>query len=90
MIPFLDLKQINKRFEKEFEAQFSDFLNSGSYILGDAVLSFEKSFAKYCGTSYCVGVSNGLDALILIFKACFATGRVCTCILFWLPCTFYK
>lgn len=69
MIPFLDLKQINKRFEKEFEAQFSDFLNSGSYILGDAVLSFEKSFAKYCGTSYCVGVSNGLDALILIFKA---------------------
>jgi dTDP-4-amino-4,6-dideoxygalactose transaminase len=69
MIPFLDLKQINKRFENDFNAQFSDFLNSGSYILGDAVRDFEKAFGDYCGVNYCVGVSNGLDALILILKA---------------------
>jgi dTDP-4-amino-4,6-dideoxygalactose transaminase len=74
MIPFLDLKQINTRFENEFKTLFSGFLNSGSYILGDAVSNFETAFANYCGTKYSVGVSNGLDALILIFKAYKALG----------------
>ncbi|WP_147678939.1 DegT/DnrJ/EryC1/StrS family aminotransferase [Algibacter pacificus] len=69
MIKFLDLKLINKRFEIEFKAKFDRFLNSGQYILGEEVLKFEKEFAAYCGTTYCVGVSSGLDALELIFEA---------------------
>ena len=69
MIKFLDLKSINKRFEHEFKNEFSNFLDSGDYILGTQVLSFEEEFAAYCGVEFCLGVSNGLDALQLIFEA---------------------
>ncbi|WP_299556122.1 DegT/DnrJ/EryC1/StrS family aminotransferase [Seonamhaeicola sp.] len=69
MIKFLDLHRINARFEVEFQTKFQQFLDSGHYILGNEVASFEKTYAKYCGTKYCIGVSNGLDALILIFRA---------------------
>jgi len=66
---FLDLKKINLRHEKEFNDVFNKFLNSGWYILGEEVKKFEENFADYCGTKYCIGVANGLDALILILKA---------------------
>ncbi|WGD35143.1 DegT/DnrJ/EryC1/StrS family aminotransferase [Olleya sp. YS] len=68
MIKFLDLKKINARFENEFNAEFSSFLNNGQYILGEGVKTFEANYADYCGTKHCVGVSNGFDALVLIFK----------------------
>jgi dTDP-4-amino-4,6-dideoxygalactose transaminase len=44
-------------------------VDSGWYILGKEVEEFENEFAKYCGAKYAIGVANGLDALILIFKA---------------------
>ncbi|MCK5401784.1 MAG: DegT/DnrJ/EryC1/StrS family aminotransferase [Flavobacteriaceae bacterium] len=69
MIKFLDLHKINARFESQFQEKFKQFLNSGYYILGNEVTAFENNYAKYCGTKHCIGVSNGLDALILIFKA---------------------
>ena len=69
MIKFLDLHKINSRFEAEFQEQFEKFLKSGHYILGHEVASFEANYAKYCGTKHCIGISNGLDALILIFRA---------------------
>lgn len=68
MINFLDLHKINARFETEFKAKFEAFLKSGWYILGDGVKQFESEFLAYCGTKYCIGTSNGLDALELIFK----------------------
>lgn len=69
MIKFLDLHKINARFEKDFQERFQSFLNSGYYILGSEVEQFESDFANYCGTKYCIGVANGLDALTLIFKS---------------------
>ncbi|WP_138755236.1 DegT/DnrJ/EryC1/StrS family aminotransferase [Paenibacillus sinopodophylli] len=69
MIPFLDLKQINLRHEEEITQNLVDFLHSGWYILGKQVEDFEKQFAEYCGTKYCIGVANGLDALSLIIRA---------------------
>ncbi|MBU2939660.1 DegT/DnrJ/EryC1/StrS family aminotransferase [Lacinutrix sp. C3R15] len=69
MIKFLDLHKINARFETQFHEQFQQFLNSGHYILGNQVAAFETNYANFCGTKHCIGVSNGLDALILIFKA---------------------
>lgn len=69
MIKFLDLHKINARFEAQFQEQFKQFLDSGYYILGNQVTAFETNFANYCGTKQCIGTSNGLDALILIFKA---------------------
>ena len=69
MIKFLDLKQVNARFEKELRDAFEDFLSSGRYILGDGVERFEEEYAGYCGVENCIGVGNGLDALTLIFRA---------------------
>lgn len=76
MIKFLDLALINRRFENEFKNEFEKFLNSGQYILGDQVIQFEKEFASYCGTKYCIGVSSGLDALQLIFEAYKILGKL--------------
>jgi dTDP-4-amino-4,6-dideoxygalactose transaminase len=44
-------------------------LESGSYILGEEVESFERAFAEYCGVTHAVGVGSGTDALILALKA---------------------
>lgn len=69
MIPFLDLHSINQRFELKFQEAFKQFLDSGYYVLGENVTAFETEFAAYCGTKYCIGVANGLDALRLILEA---------------------
>ena len=68
MVPFLDLKKINKPYEEAFQKRFQQFLASGYYVLGNAVKEFEQTFAKYCGVGFCVGVGNGLDARTLILK----------------------
>ncbi len=68
-VPFLDLHNINKRYDKEFDLFFKQFNKRSWYILGEEVSSFEKEFAAYCGAKYCVGVASGLDALFLILTA---------------------
>lgn len=69
MINFLDLKKINEPFNSEFSESLNRILESGWYILGKEVELFEKNFAAFCGSKYCIGVANGLDALILILEA---------------------
>lgn len=69
MIKFLDLHKINERFREEINEAIKRVLDSGWYILGKEVETFEKEFAAYCGTKYGIGVANGLDALNLIIKA---------------------
>lgn len=69
MIPFLDLKKLNEQYRTEFETAIGEVLNSGWYILGSQNEAFEKEFATYCGTRHCIGVANGLDALILVLEA---------------------
>jgi len=76
MIKFLDLHTLNARFETGFQQEFKKFLDSGYYVLGNNVKSFEKSYADFCGTKHCIGVSNGLDALILIFEAYKILGKL--------------
>lgn len=56
-------------YQDEFEKKAIEVLRSGWYVLGNEVKSFEKEFAEYIGTKYCIGVGNGLDALILAFRA---------------------
>lgn len=68
MIPFLDLKSINLRDKELFVNACSEVIDSGWFIRGEQVSSFEKKFADYCGADFCVGVANGLDALVLIFE----------------------
>ncbi|QYK69596.1 DegT/DnrJ/EryC1/StrS family aminotransferase [Paenibacillus sp. S02] len=69
MIPFLDLKKINLQHEEAILESMKKVLHSGWYILGEEVKAFERDFRDYCGTEYCVGVANGLDALELIMRA---------------------
>ena len=69
MIPFLDLKTINLNYKEALHKKLDEVLNSGWFILGNAVETFEREFAAYCGTQHCIGVGNGLDALILILEA---------------------
>ena len=75
MIPFLDLHKINQPYEKAFKESFQKFLDSGYYVLGNAVKEFEEAFAKYCRVNHCIGVGNGLDALTLILKAYIELGK---------------
>ena len=76
MIPFLDLKAINQRFEAKFQNSFKQFLDSGYYILGNQVKLFEANFAGYCGVTHCIGVGNGLDALRLILEGYKILGKL--------------
>lgn len=65
MIEYEDLKTSNKEFVSQFKQAFDRFLDKGRYILGQEVELFEKEFAEYCGSKYCIGVASGLDALYL-------------------------
>lgn len=69
MIEYENLAKLNKPFFEEYELAFRQTLESGWYILGNKVQTFEKEFALYCETKHCIGLANGLDALILALKA---------------------
>jgi len=68
-IPFLDIKSPYQELKEELDEAYRRFMESGSYVLGEETQLFESEYAAYCGTNYCVGVSNGLDALHLILRA---------------------
>ena len=68
-VKFLDLEKINNRFRDEIDGRIAKILDKGWYLQGEENETFCKHFAQYCGTKYCVGVANGLDAINLIIKA---------------------
>jgi dTDP-4-amino-4,6-dideoxygalactose transaminase len=67
-VPFLDLRFDYLELQIELDAAGRRVMESGWYILGEEVEAFEREFAAYCGAKHCVGVANGLDALILILR----------------------
>lgn len=76
MIPFLNLKAINQQYQKELKEACSRVIDSGRYLMGKELEAFEKEYAAYCGTKYCIGVANGLDALTLTLRAWIELGRL--------------
>lgn len=58
-----------RMYQKEFEDNALEVLRSGWYILGKEVKGFEEEFARFTGSRYCVGLSSGLDALWIAFRA---------------------
>ncbi len=78
MIKFLDLKKINDQYQTEIQEAIQQVLDSGWYLLGEKVQSFEENFAEYCESKYAIGVANGLDALSLVFKAYIELGIIKT------------
>ena len=55
MQPFLDLQKINLRDRDQLLDAITNVFDSGWYVLGHNVYEFEKEFAQYCGTNFCVG-----------------------------------
>jgi dTDP-4-amino-4,6-dideoxygalactose transaminase len=68
-VPFLDLKAIQLQQQDALREAFDRVLESGWYILGNEVTQFEAEYARYCEAGHCVGVANGLDALVLALRA---------------------
>ncbi|WP_264522058.1 DegT/DnrJ/EryC1/StrS family aminotransferase [Flavobacterium sp. N1994] len=69
MIKFLDLQKINAQYANELKQTASEVIDSGWFLMGEKVNSFETKLANYIGTKNAIGVANGLDALRLILKA---------------------
>ncbi|WP_156294031.1 DegT/DnrJ/EryC1/StrS family aminotransferase [Serratia oryzae] len=69
MIKFLDLKAINDVYKDEILSAVTRVVDSGWYITGQELKKFESEFSTYCGVKHCIGVANGLDALILVLRA---------------------
>lgn len=68
-IPFSTFKFLHDDLKSEIIQKFYDIYESGWFIQGNEVKSFENNFAKYIGCKYCVGVGNGLDAITLALLA---------------------
>jgi dTDP-4-amino-4,6-dideoxygalactose transaminase len=68
-VPFLDLKAQYLELKEQLDAAYHRVAESGRFILGPEVDSFETEFAAYCGAQHCIGVGNGLDALHVILRA---------------------
>lgn len=75
-IPFLDLKSINTSYRNELIQACTRVIDSGWYITGHELEYFENEFASYCGSKHCIGVANGLDALILTLRAWKELGKL--------------
>lgn len=76
MIKFLDLQKINLKYQEEIEKCILSTYRSGWYLLGNEVKNFENNLKNYIGTSNCITVGNGLDALRLILKAYKEKGEI--------------
>lgn len=67
-VPFLDLQRLHASIAGELDDAYRRVMQTGRFVLGPEVEAFEGEFATYCGTRFCVGVANGLDALHLILR----------------------
>ncbi|KJN55463.1 aminotransferase [Enterobacter asburiae] len=76
MINFLNLKELNSKYQSELQEACSRVIESGWYIMGEELSNFESEFATYVGSKYCLGVANGLDALTLSLKAWKLMGKL--------------
>ncbi|HNP33339.1 MAG TPA: DegT/DnrJ/EryC1/StrS family aminotransferase [Flavobacterium sp.] len=69
MIKFLDLQKINAQYADELKQVAAEVIDSGWFLMGEKLSSFEAKLANYIGSKNAIGVANGLDALRLILKA---------------------
>lgn len=68
-VPFVTFKPLEKELDNDLRAAFERVYNKSWYVEGEEDEIFEKAFSEYCGTDFCVGTGNGLDALMLSLKA---------------------
>lgn len=68
-VPFVSFEAMHNEIRQELDNAYRNVMDSNYFIQGQACAKFEREFADYCGVKYCVGVGNGLDALMLILRA---------------------
>lgn len=68
-VPFVSFKPMEKELDSDLRAAFARVYDASWYIEGKEDEAFEKAFAEFCSSKYCIGVGNGLDALMLALKA---------------------
>ena len=68
-IPFVSFETMHGEIRDQLDSAYQSVMDSNYFIQGQACKRFEEEFAEYCGTKYCIGVGNGLDALMLILRA---------------------
>lgn len=69
-VPFVDLKAQYQTIKPEIDAAIASVIENTNFILGPQVAAFEKAFAEYVGSAFCVGVNSGTAALQLALMAC--------------------
>ena len=69
MIEYLDMKRRTQLHEEETRNAVERVMASGWYLMGPELEAFEREYAQFISTNYCIGVGNGLDALTLIYRA---------------------
>jgi dTDP-4-amino-4,6-dideoxygalactose transaminase len=69
-IPLVDLKAQYQTIKPEIDAAMQRVVNNTAFILGKEVAEFEKNFAAYCHTQFCVGTDSGTAALHLALLVC--------------------
>lgn len=68
-VPFVSFKPLEQELNSQLRAAFERVFESSWYIGGKEDEAFEAAFARYCNRDYCVGMGNGLDALLFVLKA---------------------
>ena len=68
-VPFVSFLPMERELNNELREAFDRVFTRSWYIEGKEDETFENSFSDYIGTKYCIGVGNGLDALMLSLKA---------------------
>ena len=68
-VPFLSLHDVTAKYKDEIHEAALRVIDSGWYLQGKENEVFERNYADYIGTKYCIGCANGLDALIWIYRA---------------------
>ena len=62
-IPFLDLVTVHRELREELRSAFEVTLDTAGFVGGTVVEEFERDFAEFCESRFCVGVASGTDAL---------------------------
>jgi dTDP-4-amino-4,6-dideoxygalactose transaminase len=67
-VKYYDFNYMHQPVKMQMVKKFEEIYDAGWFILGKNVEEFESQFAGFCGVNHCIGVANGLDALIIALK----------------------
>lgn len=67
-VPFVSFEKMHSEIKDDIINKFEKIYDNNYFIMGDELSNFEKKFADYIGSKYCIGCGNGLEAIELVFR----------------------